>query len=59
MEKDFGPVFYQIFTIDSNGTYRLDKLDHWVERSIDGTLRRSENTEEAYVNETFKHFMEN
>ena len=47
----FGEPYLQTFTIDSNGTLRVDKLGHWAERSPDGTRRRSPNTSEALIAE--------
>ena len=41
----FGEPYFQTFTIDAAGTVRVDKLSHWVERSPDGTRRKSPNTE--------------
>ena len=44
--KEFGEPYFQIFTMEANGNLRVEKLGHWVERSPDGTRRRSSNTEE-------------
>ena len=41
---EFGQPYFQKFTIDSAGTIRVEKLNHWAERSPDGSMRRSENT---------------
>lgn len=41
----FGEPYFQTFTIDAAGTVRVEKLGCWVERSPDGTRRKSSNTE--------------
>ena len=46
--KELGCPYYQIFTMSSSGVLRVSKLNHWVERSPDGTMRRSANTLEAF-----------
>ena len=46
--KELGCPYYQIFTMSSLGVLRVSKLNHWVERSPDGTMRRSANTLEAF-----------
>ena len=42
---EFGEPYFQIFTLDTSGNFRVAKLGYWTERSPDGTRRRSENME--------------
>ena len=44
--KEFGEPYFQIFTMEENGILKVEKLGCWVERSPDGTRRRSANVEE-------------
>ena len=54
----FGEPYLQTFTIDTNGTLRVDKLGHWAERSPDGTRRRSSNARESLVLESSEEEVE-
>ena len=47
MVKEFGAPFFQIFTMNDQGAFRLAKLEHWVERVPNGTRYRSDNTMES------------
>jgi len=42
---EFGSPYFQIFTLDANGNFRVSKLGYWTERSPDGTRHRSGNME--------------
>ena len=48
---EFGEPYLQTFTINADGTVRVDKLGHWAERSPDGSRRRSPNTNAALIPE--------
>jgi len=48
---EFGEPYLQTFTINADGTMRVDKLGHWAERSPDGSRRRSPNTGVALIPE--------
>ena len=45
--KKFGDPYYQIFTINGNGVFRISKLGRWVERAPNGERNRSSNVSEA------------
>ena len=42
---EFGNPFFQVFTMNEQGLFRLAKLGHWVERLPSGARNRSANTE--------------
>ena len=48
---EFGEPYLQTFTINADGTMRVDRLGHWAERSSDGSRRRSPNTGVALIPE--------
>jgi F0F1-type ATP synthase gamma subunit len=39
--------YFQIFSMDKNGVFRIAKLGHWVERAPNGNRNRSANVSEA------------
>jgi hypothetical protein len=45
--KQFGSPYFQIFSMDKNGVFRIAKLGHWVERAPNGNRNRSANVSEA------------